>query len=49
MLQGNVKGDNKTQYITTDGQFASLSRCQELIWGPLQNFYYSQRVAGLLM
>jgi hypothetical protein len=33
--------------LTTDGQSASLSRCQAHVCGP--DFYYRQKVAGLLM
>jgi hypothetical protein len=36
-------------YVTTDGQSASLSWCQEPTWGLRPDFYYCQRVAGLLM
>jgi hypothetical protein len=36
-------------YVATDGQSVSLSWCQAPIWGPRQNFYYCQTVAGLLM
>jgi hypothetical protein len=35
-------------YVTIDGQSASLSGCQAPIWGPKQDFYYCQTVAGLL-
>jgi hypothetical protein len=36
-------------YVTTDGQSASLPWCQAPIWGLRPDFYYCQRVAGLLM
>jgi hypothetical protein len=36
-------------YVTTGGQSASLSCCQAPIWGLRRDFYYCQRVAGLLM
>jgi hypothetical protein len=35
-------------YVTTDGQSASLSWYQAPIWGLRPDFYYCQRVAGLL-
>jgi hypothetical protein len=41
-----IKNQN---YVTTDGQSASLSWCQALIWGPRPDFYYCKAVAGLLM
>jgi hypothetical protein len=36
-------------YVTTDSQSASLSWCQAPIWGLRPDFYYCQKVAGLLM
>jgi hypothetical protein len=33
----------------TDGQSATLSRCQAHIWGPRPDFYCCQTVSGLLM
>jgi hypothetical protein len=36
-------------YVTTDGQWASLSWCQGPIWGLRIDFYYCQTVAGLLI
>jgi hypothetical protein len=33
----------------TDGQLASLSWCQALIWGPRPDLYFCQTVAVLLM
>jgi hypothetical protein len=36
-------------YVTTDGQSASLSWNKAPIWGLRPNFYYWQKVAGLLM
>jgi hypothetical protein len=36
-------------YVTTDCQSASLSWCQEPIWGTSQNFYNCQTVVVLLM
>jgi hypothetical protein len=36
-------------YVTTDGQSASLSWIKEPIWGLRSDFYYCQRVAGLLI
>jgi hypothetical protein len=36
-------------HVTTDGQSASLSWCQETIWGLGPDFYYCQTVAGLLI
>jgi hypothetical protein len=33
-------------YITTDGQSASLSWCQAPIWGPRPDFYYCQTGVG---
>jgi hypothetical protein len=35
-------------YITTDGQLASLSWFQTHVWGPEPDFCYCQTVAGLL-
>jgi hypothetical protein len=36
-------------HVKTDGQWTSLSWCQESIWGTRQHFYYYQTDAGLLM
>jgi hypothetical protein len=36
-------------YVTTDGQSAGLSWCQEPIWGLRPDFYYCQTVTGLLI
>jgi hypothetical protein len=36
-------------YVMTDGQSASLSWCQAPVWGLRPDFYYCQKVAGLLM
>jgi hypothetical protein len=36
-------------YVTTDGQSASVSWNKAPIWGLRPDFYYCQRVAGLLM
>jgi hypothetical protein len=43
------KCSQSQNYITTDGQSASLSWCQAPIWGLRPDFYYCQTVAGLLM
>jgi hypothetical protein len=37
------------RYVTTDGQSANLTWCQEPIRGTGPDCYYSQRVAGLLI
>jgi hypothetical protein len=37
------------RYVTTDGQSASVSRCQAPIWGLRSDIYYCQAVVGLLM
>jgi hypothetical protein len=39
----------RQSYVTTDGQSASLSRCQAPIWGPKPDFYCCQTIVGLLM
>jgi hypothetical protein len=44
----NSSGQSQN-YVTTDGQSASLSWCQAPTWGQRPDFYYSQTVAGLLM
>jgi hypothetical protein len=36
-------------YVTTNGQSASLSWNKASIWGLPPDFYYCQKVAGLLM
>jgi hypothetical protein len=36
-------------YVMTDGQLASLSRCQAPFWGPRPDFCYCQTVVGWLM
>jgi hypothetical protein len=36
-------------YVTIDGQSASLSQCQTVIWGLRPDFYYCHTVAGLSM
>jgi hypothetical protein len=35
-------------YVTTDGQSASLSWNEALIWGLRPDLYYCQTVAGLI-
>jgi hypothetical protein len=40
---------NHLLYVTTDGQWASLSWNKAPIWGSRPDFYYFQTVAGLLM
>jgi hypothetical protein len=39
----------EVSYVTTNGQSASLSRCQAPIWGPTSDFYFCQAVEGLLI
>jgi hypothetical protein len=41
-------GHNAWQYVTTDGQSASLSWNKAPIWGLRPDLYYCQTVAGLL-
>jgi hypothetical protein len=43
------QSSKQLQYVTTDSQSASLSRCQVQIWGPGPEFCYCQTVVGLLM
>jgi hypothetical protein len=45
----NWLGSNSSQnYVTTDGQWASLSWCQTPILGPRPYFYYCNTAVGLL-
>jgi hypothetical protein len=37
------------RHVMTDGQSASLSRCEAPIWAQRRDFYYCQTVIGLLM
>jgi hypothetical protein len=45
-MKAEIQNQN---YVTTDGQPASLSWCQAPIWGRRLDFCYCQTVAGLLM
>jgi hypothetical protein len=46
----SLKPESQSQnYVTTDGQSASLSWCQASSWGPKPDSCYCQTVAGLLM
>jgi hypothetical protein len=50
MSKLNCQSQSQNQsYITTDSQSASLSWCQAPIRGIRPDFYYYQRVAGVLM
>jgi hypothetical protein len=44
-----IPSAQRQSYVTTNGQSASLSWCQAPTWGLRPDFYYCQRVEGLLM
>jgi hypothetical protein len=47
---GSLTDSGQSQnYVTTDGQSASLSWCLAPICGPRQDLYYRQSAAGLLI
>jgi hypothetical protein len=48
-FRNSIAARERESYITTDGQSASLSWCQAPIWGLRPDFYYCQKIAGLLM